>query len=139
MSAPKTEQALATLKSKLGVRLGSGQCYGLTAFYSQLLGGCNLGGGINSPNPDGNGRQEAGSDTRRGMSACNIGGDYNWSAKGWQVKFDPAMRDLKAGCIVNYKPTSGNIWGHSAVITRADGSSYDVIKQNYIDEKINIR
>ena len=117
MVAPKTEQALATLKSKLGVRLGSGQCYGLTAFYSQLLGGCNLGGGINSPNPDGNGRQEAGSDTRRGMSACNIGGDYNWSAKGWQVKFDPAMRDLKAGCIVNYKPTSGNIWGHSSVIT----------------------
>ena len=131
MSAPKTEQALSTLKSKLGVKLGSGQCYGLTAYYSQLLGGCNLGGGINTPNPDGNGRQEAGSDTRRGMSASNIGGDYNWSAKGWSVKFDPSMSDLKAGCIVNYKPTSGNIWGHTAVITRADGTSYDVIEQNY--------
>ena len=131
MSAPKTEQALATLKSKLGVKLGSGQCYGLTAYYSQLLGGCNLGGGINSPNPDGNGRQEAGSDTRRGMSASNIGGDYNWSARGWSVKFDPSMSDLKAGCIVNYSPTSGNIWGHTAVITRADGTSYDVIEQNY--------
>ena len=131
MSAPKTEQALATLKSKLGVKLGSGQCYGLTAYYSQLLGGCNLGGGINIPNPDGNGRQEVGSDTRRGMSASNIGGDYNWSAKGWSVKFDPSMSDLKAGCIVNYKPTSGNIWGHSAVITRADGTSYDILEQNY--------
>ena len=131
MSAPKTEQALATLKSRLGVKLGSGQCYGLTAYYSQLLGGCNLGGGINSPNPDGNGRQEAGSDTRRGMSASNIGGDYNWSARGWSVKFDPSMSDLKAGCIVNYSPTSGNIWGHTAVITRADGTSYDVIEQNY--------
>ena len=131
MNAPKTEQALATLKSKLGVKLGSGQCYGLTAYYSQLLGGCNLGGGINSPNPDGNGRQEAGSDTRRGMSASNIGGDYNWSAKGWSVKFDPSMIDLKAGCIVNYKPTSGNIWGHTAVITRADGTSYDILEQNY--------
>ena len=131
MSAPKTEQALATLKSKLGVTLGSGQCYGLTAFYSQLLGGCNLGGGINSPNPDGNGRQEAGSDTRRGMSASNIGGDYNWEAKGWAVTFDPIMLDLKAGCIVNYKPTSGNIWGHTAVITRADGTSYDILEQNY--------
>ena len=131
MSAPKTEQALATLKSKLGVKLGSGQCYGLTAFYSQLLDGCNLGGGINTPNPDGNGRQEVGSDTRRGMSASNIGGDYNWSAKGWLVKFDPSMIDLKAGCIVNYKPTSGNIWGHSAVITRADGTSYDILEQNY--------
>ena len=131
MSAPKTEQALSTLKSKIGVKLGSGQCYGLTAYYSQLLGGCNLGGGINTPNPDGNGRQEAGSDTRRGMSASNIGGDYDWSAKGWSVKFDPSMSDLKAGCIVNYKPTSGNIWGHTAVITRADGTSYDVIEQNY--------
>lgn len=131
MSAPKTEQALATLKSKLGVKLGSGQCYGLTAFYSQLLGGCNLGGGINTPNPDGNGRQEAGSDTRRGMSASNIGGDYNWSAKGWSVKFDPSITDLKAGCIVNYKPTSGNIWGHTAVITRADRKSYDILEQNY--------
>ena len=131
MVAPKTEQALATLKSKLGVKLGSGQCYGLTAYYSQLLGGPNLGGGINSPNPNGNGRQEAGSDTRRGMSASNIGGDYNWSAKGWSVKFDPSMSDLKAGCIVNYKPTRGNIWGHTAVITRADGTSYDILEQNY--------
>ena len=131
MSAPKTEQALATLKSKLGVKLGSGQCYGLTAYYSQLLGGCNLGGGINSPNPDGNGRQEAGSDTRRGMSASNIGGDYNWSAKGWSVKFDPSMSELKTGCIVNYSPTNGNIWGHTAVITRADGTSYDILEQNY--------
>lgn len=131
MSAPKTEQALATLKSKLGVRLGSGQCYGLTAFYSQLLGGPNLGGGINQPNPDGNGRQEEGSDKRRGMSASNIGGDYNWGARGWSVKFDPSMSDLKAGCIVNYKPTPNNIWGHTAVITRADGTSYDVIEQNY--------
>ena len=131
MVAPKTEQALATLKSKLGVRLGSGQCYGLTAYYSQLLGGPNLGGGINSPNPDGKGRQEAGSDTRRGMSASNIGGDYNWEARGWSVKFDPSMSDLKAGCIVNYKPTSGNIWGHTSVITRADGTSYDILEQNY--------
>ena len=131
MSAPKTEQALSTLKSKIGVKLGSGQCYGLTAYYSQLLGGCNLGGGINTPNPDGNGRQEVGSDTRRGMSASNIGGDYNWGGKGWSVKFDPSMIDLKTGCIVNYKPTSGNIWGHTAVITRADSTSYDILEQNY--------
>ena len=131
MTAPKTEQALANLKSKLGITLGSGQCYGLTAYYSQLLGGCNIGGGINSPNPDGNGRQEVGSETRRGMSASNIGGDYNWQAKGWAVKFDPNMNDLKAGCIVNYKPTPNNIWGHTAVITRVGGGTYDIIEQNY--------
>ena len=65
------------------------------------------------------------------MSASNIGGDYNWSAKGWQVKFDPTMDELKAGCIVNYEPSGNNIWGHTAVITRVGGGSYDIIEQNY--------
>ena len=129
--ATKTNEALNTLKSKLGQTIGNGQCYGLVAYYSYILGGCNIGGGITQPNPDGNGRQEAGSDTRRGMSASNIGGDYNWGAKGWQVKFDPTINDLKAGCIVNYKPTSSNMWGHTAVITRAGNGSYDIIEQNY--------
>ena len=130
-NATKTNEALNALKAKLGQRVGSGQCYGLVAYYSYLLGGCNIGGGITQPNPDGNGRQEAGSDTRRGMSASNIGGDYNWSAKGWSVKFDPTINDLKAGCIVNYKPSGSNIYGHTAVITRAGGGSYDIIEQNY--------
>lgn len=130
-TATKTNEALNTLKSKLGQKLGNGQCYGLVAYYSYILGGCNIGGGITQPNPDGTGRQEAGSDTRRGMSAANIGGDYNWSAKGWQVTFDPAMSDVKAGCIVNYKPSGSNIWGHTAVITRAGGGSYDILEQNY--------
>ena len=130
-NATKTNEALNSLKAKLGQRVGNGQCYGLVAYYSFILGGCNIGGGITQPNPDGNGRQEAGSDTRRGMSASNIGGDYNWSAKGWQVKFDPSMDDLKVGCIINYDPTPGNMWGHTAVVTRVGGGSYDIIEQNY--------
>ena len=130
-NATKTNEALNSLKAKLGQRVGSGQCYGLVAYYSFILGGCNIGGGITQPNPDGNGRQEAGSDTRRGMSASNIGGDYNWSARGWQVKFDPSMDDLKLGCIINYDPTPGNMWGHTAVITRVGGGSYGIIEQNY--------
>ena len=133
--ATKTNQALNTLKSKLGQTIGNGYCYGLVAYYSYLLGGCNIGGGITPTNPDGNGRQEPGSDLRRGMSACNIGGDYNWSAKGWSVKFDPAMGDLKVGCIVNYDPTSDNEFGHTAVITRVGGGSYDIIEQNYAYRK----
>ena len=44
--ATKTNEALNTLKSKLGKTIGSGQCYGLVAYYSYLLGGCNIGGGI---------------------------------------------------------------------------------------------
>lgn len=129
--ATQTLKALNEIKSRVGTSVGSGQCYGLVALYSQLLGGCNIGGGINTPNPDGNGRQASGSDTQRGMSASNIGGDYNWDAVGWKVRFDPSFSDLRVGCIVNYKPTSSNIWGHTAVISSVHGSSYDVIEQNY--------
>lgn len=129
--ATQTLKALNEIKSRVGTSVGSGQCYGLVALYSQLLGGCNIGGGINTPNPDGNGRQAIGSDTQRGMSASNIGGDYNWDAVGWKVRFDPSFSDLRVGCIVNYKPTSSNIWGHTAVISAVNGSSYDVIEQNY--------
>ena len=129
--ATQTLKALNEIKSRVGTSVGSGQCYGLVALYSQLLGGCNIGGGINTPNPDGNGRQASGSDTQRGMSASNIGGDYNWDAVGWKVRFDPSFSDLRVGCIVNYKPTSSNIWGHTSVISAVNGSSYDVIEQNY--------
>lgn len=129
--ATQTLKALNEIKSRVGTSVGSGQCYGLVALYSQLLGGCNIGGGINTPNPDGNGRQASGSDTQRGMSASNIGGDYNWEAVGWKVRFDPSFSDLRVGCIVNYKPTSSNIWGHTAVISAVNGSIYDVIEQNY--------
>lgn len=129
--ATQTLKSLNEIKSRVGTSVGSGQCYGLVALYSQLLGGCNIGGGINTPNPDGNGRQASGSDTQRGMSASNIGGDYNWDAVGWKVRFDPSFSDLRVGCIVNYKPTSSNIWGHTAVISAVNGSSYDVIEQNY--------
>lgn len=129
--ATQTLKALNEIKSRVGTSVGSGQCYGLVALYSQLLGGCNIGGGINTPNPDGNGRQASGSDTQRGMSASNIGGDYNWDAVGWKVRFDPSFSDLRVSCIVNYKPTSSNIWGHTAVISAVNGSSYDVIEQNY--------
>lgn len=99
--AIQTLKALNEIKSRVGTSVGSGQCYGLVALYSQLLGGCNIGGGINTPNPDGNGRQASGSDTQRGMSASNIGGDYNWEAVGWKVRFDPSFSDLRVGCIVN--------------------------------------
>nr|DAR33287.1 MAG TPA: Major tail protein [Caudoviricetes sp.] len=129
--ATETLKALNEIKSRVGTSIGNGQCYGLVALYSQLLGGCNIGGGINNPNPDGNGRQADGSDTQRGMSASNIGGDYNWEALGWKVRFDPSFSDLRVGCIVNYKPSGSNIWGHTSVISAVNGSSYDVIEQNY--------
>ena len=129
--AVETLKALNLIKSKVGTTIGSGECYGLVALYSEMLGGCNLGGGINTPNPNGNGRQADGSDTQRGMSAANIGGDYGWASVGWRVLYDPSFSDLRGGVIVNFKPTSRNIYGHTAVISRVGDGSFDVIEQNY--------
>ena len=129
--AVETLKALNLIKSKVGTTIGSGECYGLVALYSEMLGGCNLGGGINTPNPNGNGRQADGSDTQRGMSAANIGGDYDWASVGWRVLYDPSFSDLRGGVIVNFKPTSRNIYGHTAVISRVGDGSFDVIEQNY--------
>lgn len=129
--AKKTLEALNVIKSKVGTSVGSGECYGLVALYSELLGGCNIGGGINTPNPNGSGRQASGSDQRRGMSASNIGGDYDWASYGWQVIYDPSFSDLKAGAMINWKPTASNIWGHTGVISNVSSGSFDVIDQNY--------
>lgn len=129
--AVETLKALNLIKSKVGTTIGSGECYGLVALYSEMLGGCNLGGGINTPNPNGNGRQADGSDTQRGMSAANIGGDYDWASVGWRVLYDPSFSDLRSGVIVNFKPTSRNIYGHTAVISHVGDGSFDVIEQNY--------
>lgn len=129
--ATETLKALNAIKARVGTTIGSGECYGLVALYSEMLGGCNLGGGINTPNPNGNGRQDSGSDTKRGMSAANIGGDYDWASVGWQVRYDPSFSDLRAGVIVNFKSTSRNIYGHTAVISRVGDGSFDVIEQNY--------
>ena len=131
VEAKETQKALNEIKSRVGTSVGNGQCYGLVALYSQLLGGCDIGGGINTPNPNGNGRQASGSDTQRGMSASNIGGDYDWEALGWKVRFNPSFSDLRVGCIVCYIPSGSNIWGHTSVISAVNGSSYDVIEQNY--------
>lgn len=129
--ATETLKALNAIKARVGTTIGSGECYGLVALYSEMLGGCNIGGGINTPNPNGNGRQASGSDTQRGMSASNIGGDYDWESVGWQVRYDPSFSDLRGGVIVNFKPTSRNIYGHTAVISRVGDGSFDVIEQNY--------
>lgn len=131
VEAKETQKALNEIKSRVGTSVGNGQCYGLVALYSQLLGGCDIGGGINTSNPNGNGRQASGSDTQRGMSASNIGGDYDWESLGWKVRFNPSFSDLRVGCIVCYIPSGSNIWGHTSVISAVNGSSYDVIEQNY--------
>ena len=75
--APKTASALADIESKIGQTIGSGQCYGLVAYYSKLLDGPGLGGGV-TPITDLLGG---------GINASDIGTDYAWGKHGWSVPF----------------------------------------------------
>jgi len=133
-STPKTDNALKQLAGLLGQRVGSGQCYGLVAKYSQILGGALLGGGVTGVNANGTGKQADGSNKIRGMSASNIGGDYNWQALGWQVVFNPtSLSQVKAGGLINWKPVQGYDleYGHTGVIEAVNGQEMTILEQNY--------
>ncbi len=67
----------------MGQMINGGQCYGLTAYYVQKLGGPQLmGSGF--------------------MYAESIGSDYDWKAYGWEVIFNPKYSELKAGDVINW-------------------------------------
>ncbi|WP_086348645.1 lysozyme family protein [Candidatus Enterococcus clewellii] len=91
---------IAILDSVLGQRVNNGECYGLTAYYVQKLGG---------PTMMGSGF----------MSASAIGTDYDWASYGWTVILRPKIDQINAGDVINwsqdpiYAPT---IYGHTGVV-----------------------
>lgn len=123
--AGNTENALRNITSRKGQRVGTGQCYALSALYSALLGGPGLGGGVTGIS----GRIGA------GIAASNIGTDYRWGAFGWGVEAGSVSK-AKAGAIVNIKANYGSpfwtgIYGHTAIIKSISGSNITVLEQNY--------
>lgn len=123
--ATNTENALRNIESRKGQRVGTGQCYALSALYSSLLGGPGLGGGVTGIS----GRIGA------GIAASNIGTDYRWGAFGWGVEAGSVSK-AKAGAIVNIKANYGSpfwtgIYGHTAIIKSINGSNITVLEQNY--------
>lgn len=123
--ATNTESALRNIESRKGQRVGTGQCYALSALYSSLLGGPGLGGGVTGIS----GRIGA------GIAASNIGTDYRWGAFGWGVEAGSVSK-AKAGAIVNIKANYGSpfwtgIYGHTAIIKSISGSNITVLEQNY--------
>lgn len=103
------------LEKMLGIRIYNGQCYLLTAYYVEQIGG---------PTLRGSGK----------MFACTIGSDYDWSSYGWTVIFNPRYSDLRAGDIINYKAFSTlapSMYGHTGVIASIDGNGhYQTYEQN---------
>lgn len=134
----KTKNALAQIKARMGQTVGSGECYGLVALYSQLLGGPGLGGGVTGITDLVGG----------GMAAALIGTDYNWASKGWKVVTPQNTSDLRPGAMVTIKannPTAGTgPYGHVAVVEAVSGDTITILEQNYagkryvVENKYNI-
>lgn len=125
--ASKTKSVLDALSAKKGQLIGSGQCYALSAWYAQSIGGPGLGGGVTSL------RGLIGA----GMSASQIGTDYNWAQFGWKVVVPNKVTDIIPGSIANIKAnfnggfiiTGG--WGHTVVIKAISGDTLTVLEQNF--------
>ena len=122
------EAGLAHLESLLGVRIGNGQCYALSAEFSGVLGGCGLGAGTKY------GLSHVIGDT---VCASNIGSSYDWGAVGWKVIFNPSYDQLVVGSIINWK-AGGQVegwyadgyYGHTGVIRGLDNGRIQTYEQN---------
>ncbi|NGL84161.1 phage tail protein [Streptococcus equi] len=128
--ATKTKAVLAEANSLKGQKVGSGQCYALSAWYAMKLDGPGLGGGVTGF------RGLIGS----GQAASHIGTDYNWGQFGWKVVQPNKTSDLIAGSIVNIRANAGSPvftggWGHTVIVKSLSGDTLTVLEQNYNNVK----
>ena len=125
VKADKTIAVINEMKGLQGRTVGSGQCYGLAAWYSMKLGGPGLGGGVTGFS----GKVGA------GIAAAYIGTDYAWGNFGWSVVRPRGTNELKAGALANIKAHNGyqgtGPYGHVSIIIANNGSTVTVLEQNY--------
>lgn len=125
--ATQTKAVLNELAGLKGQRVGSGQCYALSAWFSNRLGGAGLGGGVTGF------RGLIGA----GAAASNIGEDYNWEQFGWKYVIPSKTEHLIAGSILNIKANfnAGFIitgpWGHTVIVKSIVGDTLTVYEQNF--------
>ena len=111
---------------------GVAQCYGLTSEYTNRLGFGVLTTGTASRQPN----APVFGDGNPGWYACDIGADFNWSAKGWKVVFNPKKSDIRVGAIFNVKPYAPfppwGTWyaGHTGLISNYGGGVVEITEQN---------
>ena len=125
VKADKTIAVINEMKGLQGRTVGSGQCYGLAAWYSMKLGGPGLGGGVTGFS----GKVGA------GIAAAYIGTDYAWGNFGWSVVRPRGTNELKAGSLANIKAHNAfqgtGQYGHVSIIIANNGSTVTVLEQNY--------
>lgn len=124
--ATQTINVLNQIQGMKGHRIGSGQCYALSAWYAMKLNGPGLGGGVTGI------RGLIGG----GMAAALIGHDYNWGSYGWKVDKAPTVSNLQAGGIYNIRANSGSpvytgIYGHTGIIKSVTYTQVTVYEQNW--------
>lgn len=124
--ATQTINVLNQIQGMKGHRIGSGQCYALSAWYAMKLNGPGLGGGVTGI------RGLIGG----GMAAALIGHDYNWGSYGWKVDKAPTASNLQAGGIYNIRANSGSpvftgIYGHTGIIKSVTDTQVTVYEQNW--------
>ena len=115
-SSKGTKGSIQSLEKQLGKQVNNGECYGLTAYYVQQLGG---------PQMMGSGH----------MYAQDIGQDYDWGRYGFKVIHNPKPSDLKAGDVVNWYAggvLSPGIYGHTGIISSVSngGQKFSTYEQN---------
>lgn len=121
-------QALTQIRELEGQKVGSGQCYALSAYYEHLItpdSTVGLGAGVN-------GVFGAVGDT---IKASHIGSAYNWTANGWTVVVPNSATDIRVGCIINIKafygaPFHTGQYGHTGLVTAVDNEQVTIHEQN---------
>lgn len=109
------KEGLNKLEAVLGKGVYNGECYGLTAYYVDQVGG---------PKLMGSGK----------MYAWSIGTDYDWGSFGWQVILNPEYKDLQAGDVINWYgggAISPGSYGHTGIIISVNGNgTFSTYEQN---------
>lgn len=110
-----TNGALAALAAQQGTTLYNGQCYGLSAWYAQQLGG---------PQMMGSGHE----------FAKDIGSDYDWASYGFTVINNPTVDQIHPGDIICWDAggaISPGIYGHTGVVESIDADgNMTTLEQN---------
>lgn len=122
------QEALSSLQKLKGQPIGNGQCYGLVAYYSALIGGCHLGAGVSIATPMTH-------LIKGGLSASDIWQDYDWKSVGFDIITVHSINDLQVGDITCYNqksPYFPSIYGHTGVIYSIDvkNGTFENYEQN---------
>lgn len=125
--------AVAKIRTFSGQTIGDGQCYALTGYYIWLISEVDISYSNGHPMMTLVGT---------GVSASNIGTDWDFGAIGWSV-VQASNDNLCIGAVANVGANVGAPWytggyGHTGVITGLDSSKVEFTQQNYAGAPVGI-